>query len=255
MGIVGRLVPPETGKVRVGIAVETEGVVRIKDEATFGSSSKVLGNAFESHFVGLFGSKGVAGALVDGEGDVRTAVSREVEEHADNAGVVDETGGRCAVSVLRERGCFSGRGDWVGVFLADAASVNDLFGEAWLGQRSLVARACDVDTKEAFGSTLTAQLEIVVLEVGNEGGNEGLIGGPNEQVINVDNDNDLRAQEETGVTRGGLKTLALEAFREVVEEVSACLFEPINRTVEAHHAIVAAHEATGLMYVDLFFGG
>ena len=94
-----------------------------------------------------------------------------------------------------------------------------------------------------------------MLEVGNEGGNEGLIGGPNEQVINVDNDNDLRAQEETGVTRGGLKTLALEAFREVVEEVSAGLFEPIHGTIETHYAVVAADEATGLVDVDFFLRG
>ena len=47
----------------------------------------------------------------------------------------------------------------------------------------------------------------------------------------------------------------VKAFREEVEEVSACLFEPINRTVEMHHTVVAAHEATGLMDVDFLFRG
>ena len=56
--------------------------------------------------------------------------------------------------------------------MVDTAGVDDFLGEAWLSQGGLVAGACNVNTKETFGSTFTAQLEIVLLEVGNEGINE-----------------------------------------------------------------------------------
>ena len=103
--------------------------------------------------------------MMDSEGNVGTAVTSKVKEHADNTGTVDKSRGRRAVRVFRERRRLGGGVNWIGVFLADAASFNDLLGEARLGQGGLGPGTLDVDTKEAFGCTFTAQLEIVVLEV------------------------------------------------------------------------------------------
>ena len=94
--------------------------------------------------------------MMDSEGNVGTGVTSKVEEHADNTGIVDECGGRWAVRVFRERRRLGGGVNWIGVFLADAAGVNDLLGEARLGQGGLGTGTLDVDTKETFGCTFTA---------------------------------------------------------------------------------------------------
>ena len=55
--VVWMLVAPESGEVRVGVAVKAEGVVRVKDEAFLRSSQEVLGNAFEGYLMRLPGVK------------------------------------------------------------------------------------------------------------------------------------------------------------------------------------------------------
>ena len=180
VGVVWALVPPETGEVGVGVAIEAEGVVGIEDEAVLGGSEEVSGDALESELVGPLGVEGVAGALVDSEGNVRTAVARQVEEHADDAGVVDEAGGWGAVRVLRERGLVGGGTGGSGHLLVDTAGVDDFLGEAGLGQSGLVAASSNVDAKETFGSIFLSELEVVVLKVGDKGGDEGLVGRPDE---------------------------------------------------------------------------
>ena len=156
MRVVGPLVPPESGKVRVRVAVEAVGIIRVEDEAFVGSSVEVFGNPLECIFVGSLGVEGVAGTLVDGEGDVGTSVTRNIEKHANNAGVVKETRGRRAVGVFGERGRLGGCFDARGVLLGNAASVNDLLDEARLGQGGFVAVSCNVDAEEAFSSVFTA---------------------------------------------------------------------------------------------------
>ena len=156
MGVVGSFVPPEAGEVGVGIAVEAVGIVGVEDEAFVGGSIEVLGNAFESRFVGLFRAERVASTLVDGECDVGTGVAGDIEEHADDAGVVDEAGGRRTVGVFWKRSGFSRSFDGGGESLVDSASINDLFNEAWLGQGGLVAVSCNVDAEETFSSVFAA---------------------------------------------------------------------------------------------------
>ena len=133
MGIVGPLVPPEASEVGVGVAVEAVGIIGVKDEAFVGGPIEVLGDALEGSFVGLFGAERVASTLVDGERNVGTGVAGDVEEHADDAGVVDEAGGRLTVGVFWKGSGFSRSFDGGGKSLVDSASVNDLFDEAWLG--------------------------------------------------------------------------------------------------------------------------
>ena len=86
----------------------------------------------------------------------------------------------------------------------------------------------------------------------HKGGEERFIGGPNEQVVNVYNYNDFRTEEETRVAGRRLEPLAFEALREVVEEVSACLFEAVDAGVKTKNAICATFETAGLMNVYFF---
>ena len=127
MRVVGLLVPPESGKVGVRVAVEAVGIIGVEDEAFVGGPIEVLGDALEGSFVGLFGAERVASTLVDGERNVGTGVAGDVEEHADDAGVVDEAGGRRTVGVFWEGSGFSRSFDGGGKSLVDSASVNDLF--------------------------------------------------------------------------------------------------------------------------------
>ena len=154
----------------------------------------------------------MAGALVYDKDNVRTAVARQVEEHADDAGIVDEAGCGGTVRVLGKRGLVSGSTGGSGHFLVDAAGVDDFLGEAWLSQGGLVAASSNVDAKDTFGSVLLAELEVVVLKVGDKGGDEGLVGRPDEQVINVDDHNDLRAQEKAGIAGRRLEALAFKTL-------------------------------------------
>ena len=156
MRVVGPLVPPESGKVRVRVAVKAVGIIRVEDEAFVGSSVEVFGNPLECIFMGSLGVEGVAGTLVDGKGDVGTGVTGNIEKHANNAGVVKETRSRRAVGVFGERGGLGGYFEGCGVLLGNATSVNDLLDEAWLGQGGFVAVLCDIDTEEAFSSVFTA---------------------------------------------------------------------------------------------------
>ena len=86
-------------------------------------------------------------------------------------------------------------------------------------------------------------------------GEEGFVGGPDEQIIDVDNCNDFRTEEETRVAGRRLGTLASEAFLKVVEEVPACLFEAVDAGGKTKDAIVATFETAGLMNVYLFLWG
>ena len=61
------------------------------------------------------------------------------------------------------------------------------------------------------------------MQIGDKGAEEGVIGGPDKEIINVHDCNDLLAEEEAGVAGRRFEALAFEAFGEVVEEVPAGL--------------------------------
>ena len=51
------------------------------------------------------------------------------------------------------------------------------------------------------------------MQIGDKGAEEGFIGGPNEQIIDVDDYNGLLAEEEAGITGRRLEALAFETFQ------------------------------------------
>ena len=135
MRVVRALVPPEPSEVGVRVAVKTVGIIRIKDKAFVFCSVEVFGNALEGGFVGSLGVEGVPSTLVDGKSNVRASVTGNIEKHPNDAGVVEEAGGRRTVRVFGKRGGLSGCFELIegsGELLGNATSINDLLDEAWL---------------------------------------------------------------------------------------------------------------------------
>ena len=93
------------------------------------------------------------------------------------------------------------------------------------------------------------------MQIGDKGAEEGVIGGPDKEIINVHDCNDLLAEEEAGVAGRRFEALAFEAFGEVVEEVPAGLFEAVDAGPETEDAVGAALETAGLVDIDFFLRG
>ena len=73
MRVVGPLVPPESGKVGVRVAVKAEEVVRIQDETFVVCCLEILGNLlYKGALVGKFWVKGETSTLVNGVGNIWT---------------------------------------------------------------------------------------------------------------------------------------------------------------------------------------
>ena len=93
------------------------------------------------------------------------------------------------------------------------------------------------------------------MQIGDKGAKEGVIGGPDKEIINVHDCNDLLAEEEAGVAGRRFEALAFEAFGEIVEEVPAGLFEAVDAGPETEDAGWAALETAGLVDIDFFLRG
>jgi hypothetical protein len=84
------------------------------------------------------------------------------------------------------------------------------------------------------------------------------VAGVEKNAIYINNENDIRSDEETGVTMGLHYTMFLQMFGEVLKEVTGSLFKTVERLLQFQHVLVTiAHvnfETTGLMNVDFFVG-
>ena len=71
----------------------------------------------------------VACTLVNSKRDIRTRVTREIEEHADDAGIVDGWIGRFTILILGRWGRFSRGVLFGGVMGVETKGFNDSFSE------------------------------------------------------------------------------------------------------------------------------
>ncbi len=97
MWILGVLVAIETGQVSIREAVNTGLVRRREDKTLVHGTFEVTTDSDEGELVLPSGSKGIAGTLVDGKGDVRATMSTEVEEHSHNRRIIEGTRGKVSL--------------------------------------------------------------------------------------------------------------------------------------------------------------
>ena len=97
MWILGVLVAIETGEVSIRKAVNTGLVRRREDKTLVHGTFEVTADSDESELVLPSGSKSIAGTLVDRKGDVRAAMTTEVEEHSHNRGIIEGTRGEVSL--------------------------------------------------------------------------------------------------------------------------------------------------------------
>lgn len=79
----------EAGKVNMRLTINMNVVGGFHDKAFVSGGFKILANVFEYGHVLFCGAEGLSGTLMDCKGNVRLSVTRQIEEHFNNTGVVD----------------------------------------------------------------------------------------------------------------------------------------------------------------------
>ncbi len=88
-GVIVVLVTVESGKVRIRIGINVDGICRLDNYPFVLGADEIAADSFKCNLVQVLGIEHKAGNLADAVGKVRSGVSQKVQQHSHNAGIVE----------------------------------------------------------------------------------------------------------------------------------------------------------------------
>mmetsp|Transcript_30431 Transcript_30431/g.69426 ORF Transcript_30431/g.69426 Transcript_30431/m.69426 type:complete len:365 (+) Transcript_30431:856-1950(+) len=246
MRVLRVILSPETGKISVRVAVQAKIVDGVENEAFVEGALEITPNAKEGKLVRALRSERITCTLMDGKSNIRAAVTTEVEKHPNDTGIVEVAVRRFAVKVATKSLGFCRDGDATRHVGIQPKSLNDTFRETNLGKRSDGTVAANIDSEEAFRRALLANIHLERFHLLNKVGDGGVRAGVNQQVVDVDDNDEIGAEKQAGIKFRRREATALKTFAKVGEEVSRCLLEAVERSIETENQVVTAHETSRL---------
>ena len=129
---------------------------------------QIAPNAFVGSNMTFSGLEGVTITLTDGKRDIRTSVSGEMQEHANDTSIVDCGVSTYTVRIFRERCSLGWSGLGTSVGGVKAKSCDNTLGESSLSEGDLPGLALHIYTKETFGIAFFTDPNLVFLQLGDE---------------------------------------------------------------------------------------